>query len=111
MTGLHREGPGDPQRLAGPECQQEAASLEIRARIGSLMERPATADQQTSIRDRSSAEIWLSSRVRKPRPRSPEQGPVPEERELGLCRRIGHAQAERAQQAFAKGPALRRHAR
>ena len=38
-------------------------------RIGSITLSPATADQHVSMRDRSSAETWLSSRVRNRYPR------------------------------------------
>ena len=58
------------ERLAGPQRQQQPARLKIRARIGSLIVSPATADQQRSIRVKSIAEIWLSSRLTKLRPPS-----------------------------------------
>ena len=66
-------------------------------RMGSMTLSPATADQQRSMRVRSSAETWVSSRARNFRPRSRSRARCRISDDEGPPGRRGHAQPQRAE--------------
>ena len=61
---LHRQGPGDPRRLARLERQEQPRAWKSAPRIVSTTLRPTPADQQTSIRVRSAGGDLTRGRAR-----------------------------------------------